>query len=93
MGPDIDAYVIVFGIDDRRSFTSAVDLLYRLRKDDVHNNIVVLVANKVDLVRNRVVTTEGQSFSSSLLPFIYINGSLSVHWTTDYLPIIFFNFE
>ncbi|CAE1262991.1 unnamed protein product [Acanthosepion pharaonis] len=87
IGPDIDAYMIVFGIDDRRSFTSAVDLLYRLRKDDVHNSIVVLVANKVDLVRNRVVTTEEAKAVASSYDCKYIETSTVLNHNLDELLV------
>lgn len=86
-GPDIDAYVIVFGIDDRRSFSTAADLLYRLRKEDVHNSIVVLVANKIDLVRNRVVTTEEAKAVASGYECKYIESSTILNHNLDELLV------
>ncbi|KAJ8317782.1 hypothetical protein KUTeg_004666 [Tegillarca granosa] len=54
----IEAFVVVFSIDDRQSFDVAVDLLYKLRKEENKDESIVLVANKCDLVRSRVISFE-----------------------------------
>ena len=57
----VDAYVIVYSVEDRKSFEGAIDRLYELRKDEDDRTIaVILVANKTDLVRTRVVQEEGK---------------------------------
>ena len=54
-----DAYVIVYSVEDRESFEGAVDRLYTIRNDDPRSVAVILVANKMDLVRNRIVQDDG----------------------------------
>ena len=54
-----DAYVVVYSTNDRMTFHHAVDILYQLRKEDLKENAVVLVANKTDLVRGREVAEQG----------------------------------
>ncbi|CAI9737454.1 GTP-binding protein GEM-like [Octopus vulgaris] len=86
-GVDYDAYVLVFGIDDKQSFNDAVDFLYRFRKEDVHNCLVVLVANKVDLVRNRVITTEEAKGIASAYDCKYIESSTILNHHLDELLV------
>ena len=56
-----DAYVIVYSVEDRESFSGAIDRLYEIRKEDGRSVAVILLANKADLVRTRVVAEEGTS--------------------------------
>jgi Rad/Gem-related GTP binding protein 1 len=56
---DVDAFVIVYSITDRRSYQKAVDLMFEMRKVCEISTAVILVANKADLVRARTVTEEG----------------------------------
>ncbi len=58
-----NAYVIVYSVEDRESFEGAVDRLHAIRGDDPRSVAVILVANKMDLVRNRSVQDDGQSLS------------------------------
>jgi len=81
------AYVVVFSVEDRSSFSAAIDHLYEIRRETAaggggvdhatsclsppavtnsHTHhyhqrapAVILVANKVDLVRNREVLEQG----------------------------------
>ena len=66
----VSAYVVVFSVEDRSSFRAAIDWLYEIRRDTVVDHhpaatvshlrpAVILVANKVDLVRNRAVLEQG----------------------------------
>lgn len=56
----VAAYVVVYSVEDRKSFEAAIDRLYELREEDLSRQMtVILVANKVDLVRTRVVQTQG----------------------------------
>lgn len=57
---EASCYVIVFAINDRRSYVKALDILCDLRQMCL-NAAVVLVANKSDLVRTRIVGEQGQS--------------------------------
>ncbi|GAB6025898.1 GTP binding protein overexpressed in skeletal muscle, variant 2 [Chamberlinius hualienensis] len=54
-------YVVVYSITDRNSFQRAEDILSYLWKGDyMRSKAVILAGNKTDLVRSRVVSTEGQ---------------------------------
>ncbi|XP_013405250.1 GTP-binding protein REM 1 [Lingula anatina] len=53
-----DAYVIVYSVADRSSFQYACDVLYSLRKENHFQKAIILVGNKSDLARARVVSTE-----------------------------------
>lgn len=55
-----DAYVIIFSIAHRDTFDTAVDLLSELRMDMGTDRTVIMVGNKLDLVRKRKVKTEGK---------------------------------
>ena len=56
----VDAYVIVYALNDRESFVDAVDCLHELRKKDLlGTTAAILVANKSDIVRGREVEEEG----------------------------------
>ena len=51
---------MVYSITDRRSFSKAIDLLHDIRRDErLSPAIMVLVANKADLVRSRLVGEQG----------------------------------
>ncbi|KAL3860689.1 hypothetical protein ACJMK2_010780 [Sinanodonta woodiana] len=54
----VDAYLIVYAVDDRKSFEEAVDLLYHLRKELHFVASIILIGNKTDLVRSRCITKE-----------------------------------
>ncbi|CAG5116372.1 unnamed protein product, partial [Candidula unifasciata] len=54
----LDAYVVVFAINDHASFECAKDLVRYLRVDHGTDRVIVLVANKIDLVRKRKVGAE-----------------------------------
>lgn len=57
-----DAYVVVYSITDRNSFQNAVQLIKNIREREsaVKRHVpIILVGNKSDLVRKRVVNKEG----------------------------------
>jgi len=56
---DADGFIIVYSITDRRSYQKAVDLLYSIRADIANTKPVILVANKSDLERSRVIGKQG----------------------------------
>ena len=69
-GDDVDTYVIVYSVTDRLSFSYAQTCLAdlkRRRKTTSTTSAVVLVANKQDLVRNRVVTESGHWWYNYLI--------------------------
>lgn len=55
-----DAYVIMYSVIDKASFQRAEAELTRLHdSDQLRNKPAILVANKVDLVRSRAVSSQG----------------------------------
>jgi len=66
----VDAYVIVFSVTDAASFSFASACLQSIQKrswkTDGRSPSVILVANKNDLVRNRVITDPGNTTLCSL---------------------------
>ena len=72
-GDDVDAYVVVYSVTDRPSFAYAQSCLADLKRRrktlprTSATSAVVLVANKQDLVRNRVVSESGRTIASTLL--------------------------
>ena len=58
---DIDGYVIVFSIIDRRSFNKAVQILDQIKwHSNSSKKTLILVANKNDLERSRLIGKQGQ---------------------------------
>ena len=56
----VDAYVVIYALNDRESFVDAVDCLHELRKKDLlGTTAAILVANKSDIVRGREIEEEG----------------------------------
>ena len=56
----VDAHLVVYSVTDRASFVFAQSCLQDLRPAKRHG-VVILVANKQDLVRNRVISEEGST--------------------------------
>ena len=77
-----DAYLVVFSIAHRDTFDVSLDLLSELRMDLGTDRPIVLVGNKLDLVRKRKVKTEGictcvKCYSTQLKRKLYRNTSLN----------------
>ncbi|XP_043836312.1 GTP-binding protein REM 2 isoform X1 [Dromiciops gliroides] len=63
-----DAFLIVFSVTDRRSFSKVPETLLRLRAGRPHHDLpIILVGNKSDLARSREVSLEGKY--SEIAPF------------------------
>ena len=58
----VEANLVVYSVTDRASFQYAQSCLQELRPAKRHN-VVILVANKQDIVRNRVISEQGQCSS------------------------------
>ena len=60
---DPDALVIIYDVTDRDSFRYAEGRLREIRssEESCRPTVIILVANKEDLVRNRVVSAEGKN--------------------------------
>ncbi|KAJ8302585.1 hypothetical protein KUTeg_000041 [Tegillarca granosa] len=54
----VDAYLIMYSLNDLTSYQIAVENLHRLRSDIGTDRVIVLVGNKVDLARQRLVSVE-----------------------------------
>ena len=53
-----DAFIVVYAITDKASFILAIDLIKSIRVNEA-NRPIILVGNKSDLVRKRVVNRDG----------------------------------
>lgn len=58
----VDGYIIVYAITDRRSYQKAADVMRDIRDDKTKNKNkpIILVANKSDLERSRMISKDGQ---------------------------------
>ncbi len=56
----VDAFVVVYSVEDRRSFEAAIDCLYDIREAQGPYVSAILVGNKSDLVRTRLVQDDGK---------------------------------
>ncbi|KAK6622305.1 hypothetical protein RUM44_002116 [Polyplax serrata] len=61
------ACVVVYSVDDKNTFQVAEDILnYLWRENYTHDKSVILVGNKSDLARSRVISTaDGKSLAAS----------------------------
>ena len=55
----MDAYVVVYSVTDTRSFRHACNMIDRIKKTLTLPVGLILVANKADIVRNRVISETG----------------------------------
>ena len=54
-------YIVVFAVDDGDTVVAAESILSYLKSEEIiDSQAVILVANKTDLVRSRVVSTNGK---------------------------------
>ena len=56
---DVDAYIVVFSVNDRSTFEMALEMLFQIRHELCSEKAVILVANKIDIVRKRVISSDG----------------------------------
>ena len=63
---DVDVFLLVYSVTDRQSFNYVQQCLQDVSKVRRRRAGLVVVANKYDLVRNRVVSTAGTTTSLSL---------------------------
>jgi len=64
---DVDAYIVVYSVTDRESLRTAEQILRAIcTRENSNKKAAILVGNKVDLVRRRVINTEeGKSCATS----------------------------
>ena len=56
----VDAFMIVYSVTDMDSWEAVVDILQSITQRETIRPATILVANKMDLVRGRVVSTNGK---------------------------------
>ena len=56
----LDAFVVVFSTTDRISFDQAVEVLKQLREEVGAHKAIILVGNKADLARKRMIPADGK---------------------------------
>ncbi|KAM9645689.1 GTP-binding protein REM 2 isoform 2-T2 [Trichechus inunguis] len=81
-----DAFLIVFSVTDRRSFSKVPETLLRLRAGRPHHDLpVILVGNKSDLARSREVSLEEGRHLAGTLSCKHIETSAALHHNTQEL--------
>uniref|UniRef100_A0A8C0GR85 Small monomeric GTPase n=1 Tax=Chelonoidis abingdonii TaxID=106734 RepID=A0A8C0GR85_CHEAB len=78
-----DAFLLVFSVTDRRSFSRIPQTLLRLREGSPHPDPpVILVGNKSDLARSREVSLEEGRSLAVMLSCKHIETSAALHHNT-----------
>ncbi|XP_036118122.1 low-density lipoprotein receptor-related protein 10 isoform X4 [Molossus molossus] len=78
-----DAFLIVFSVTDRGSFSKVPETLLRLRAGRPHQDLpVILVGNKSDLARSREVSLEEGRHLAGTLSCKHIETSAALHHNT-----------
>ncbi|XP_055990409.1 GTP-binding protein REM 2 isoform X1 [Sorex fumeus] len=81
-----DAFLIVFSVTDRRSFSKVPETLLKLRAGRPHHDLpVIIVGNKSDLVRSREVSVEEGRHLAGTLGCKHIETSAALHHNTQEL--------
>ncbi|KAH9495548.1 hypothetical protein Btru_013538 [Bulinus truncatus] len=83
----LDAYVVVFAINDHDSFDQAQQLVRYLRVDHGTDRVILLVANKIDLVRKRKVTADEARLVSETYDCKYAETSAALNHHLDELLV------
>ena len=76
-----DAYAMMYSVIDKTSFKTTEDELARLQNwDALRSRALILVGNKIDLVRSRAVSTQGNNMTNGRRFCLFIFSSwLSCH--------------
>lgn len=82
-----DAFIIVFSVQDSRSFNYAKHRLHALRHNLETDKVCILVANKVDLVRKRRVSTDDGRGIAQKYNCKYIETSAGLNLKVDDLLV------
>ncbi|KAK4884754.1 hypothetical protein RN001_001025 [Aquatica leii] len=85
---DPHAYCVVYSSADRSSLACAERILQNLwTSDNISTKAVILVANKADLVRSRVVPTEEGKLMATAYDCKYIETSVGINHNVDELLV------
>ncbi|KAK2188946.1 hypothetical protein NP493_119g06024 [Ridgeia piscesae] len=82
---EVDAFVVVYSITDRRSFQKAADLLDAIRSVGDSRVATILVANKSDLVRSRIVGEKEGKLTAEEFDAKYTEVSAVLNHKVDHL--------
>ncbi|VDI10359.1 Rad and Gem related GTP binding protein 1 [Mytilus galloprovincialis] len=82
-----DAYIVVFSVHDSDSFTIAEGFLHYLRNELDSDRPIILVANKIDLVRKRQITKEEAHQLAKEFDCKYIETSAVLNHKVDELLV------
>ncbi|XP_054711100.1 GTP-binding protein GEM-like [Uloborus diversus] len=91
-----DAFLLIYSVTDRSSLHAALRMLNRLRglQDRIRRQgaslstkVFILVANKVDLVRGRIVSVEEGRSLADKMEVKYIETSVGFHHNVDELLV------
>ncbi|KAK3086685.1 hypothetical protein FSP39_021960 [Pinctada imbricata] len=82
-----DAFIVVFSIDDEESFYVAKDTIGYLRNEMDSDRTIILVANKVDLVRRRHISQDDARCVASDYHCKYIETSATLNHHVDELLV------
>lgn len=83
----VDAYLVVFSVDSRASFGAAIERLNTLRESHGTDRAIILVANKIDLVRRRMVSSEEAKGIAELYHSKYAETSVTLNHNVDELLV------
>ncbi|GAB1602100.1 GTP-binding protein GEM-like [Argonauta hians] len=84
---NFDGYLVVYSITDRSSYKAALDIIHMLRQDMGTDRAVILVANKIDLVRKREIGNEEARSAAVNYDCKYIETSAALNHQIDDLLV------
>lgn len=84
---DIDAYIVVFSVNDRATFEMAVEILFQIRHELCSEKAVILVANKIDIVRKRVISSDEARAAANQYDSKYAETSAALNHHVDELLV------
>ncbi|XP_061197288.1 GTP-binding protein RAD-like [Saccostrea echinata] len=85
--PDVDAILVVYSVDDEQSFKEAVQNIQFIRKEVANKQAIILVANKADLERRRVVSEKEAKAVSDRYHCKYVEISVVLNHNVDELLV------
>ena len=80
---DNDAFIVVYSISDKASFTIAIDLLRSIRLSENKSQPVILVGNKSDLVRKRSISREDAKIVALKFSCKFVETSVAINDKVD----------
>ncbi|TNN08915.1 GTP-binding protein [Schistosoma japonicum] len=83
----VDAYLVIYAVDDRSSFYAARKIIGLLLSQCKRSSAIILAANKCDLVRTRVVTTEDGKNLAQIYSCSFYEISTSINHRVDDLLV------